>query len=874
MLKRMSKILGSGVSLIVLAVVLLASFGALFYADDALKKSRHALSSLTIDAERILTADLNSTTAVRLAASLQSERYVLNYRDYHDTKSALLAEVAKFKTSDKVRGYFSRMEEVQADIEDAESEAISLIDEEKWEDALEIVTEPAFRRQKGIYRANLSSALREMILGSEVQARQADKLFQLMQYGVMGMFLVLALIGVLYTREMKGALGRQQDMAQSLEDANENLEQRVVERTAELKENQAQFKTVLDNMPAAVFLKDADGGFQLINKRYEEIYDVTQAHVRGKSLYDLFSKVQADMLTAIDQNVKMKGEVSETEHTKDVGGGTIILSSVMFPIRDRHDEISGYGGIEIDITQRKKAEQRLAEKEAQLRVALDTMSDGIFVLDSDLNYVLYNDRYLDMIELPAGSVGIGKPMRDAVTAHARRGDYGPGDVDELVELRITNLGNDQPVEVEMFMPELARHIYIHKMPMDAGGCVVVISDITARKVAEQELAREKAVLDVTLEAMDQGISMMDNSLNILAFNEKFLDLLEIPHGLFPAGTSMEALLKFNAERGEYGDEDVDEAVRARVALARKFEAHQFERARPDGTVIEIRGNPLPDKGGFVSTYTDITARKKAEEELQQAYNVISSSINYASRIQRSILPDDDDVAAALADHFILWEPRDIVGGDIYWAGNWGDGFLIMLGDCTGHGVPGAFMTLISIGALERSLQDVETGDPGALIARMHQYIQLTLGQNIDGGESDDGIELGMCYLTGDGKALIYAGARFEIFVVEDGDVHIIKGDRKGVGYRGVPFVQEFQNKSIDLRTGQRFYITTDGMIDQIGGKRQRSFGRRRFKTLLLSVQGASFERQREQIHAAFMKFQGDQVRRDDVAVIGFEISGA
>jgi len=872
MLKIVSKTLGSGTSLIVLSVVLLASFGALFYADDAVKKSQQTLGKLTIDAERILAADLNSTTAVRLSASLQSERYVLNYQDYQDTKYALLDEVSKFQVSDKVREYFKRMEDVQADIEDAESEAISFIDEEKWEDALELVTEPAFRRQKGIYRASLSSALREMILSSEQQADQAATLSQTMQFGVLVMFLMLALIGVLYTREMKDALRRQRELALSLEDSNENLEQRVTERTVELQENQALFKTVLDNMPAAVFLKSAEGAFQLVNKRYEDIYDVTLDHVRGKTLYDLYPKVQADIFTAIDAKAKMQSGLTETEHTQKMDGNPIVLSSVMFPIEDRHGEISGYGGIEIDITERKKAEERLAEKEGQLRAALDNMSDGIFVLDADLNYVLYNDRYLEMIELPAGSVGIGKPMRDAVTAHARRGDYGPGDIEELVDLRITNLGNDQPVESEMFMPELARYNFINKMPMNAGGCVVVISDVTARKTAEQELAREKAVLDVTLEAMDQGISMIDDSLNMLAFNAKFLDLLEFPADRFPPGTSMETLLRYNADRGEYGDEDIDEAIQLRMELARKFEAHQFERTRPDGTVIEVRGNPLADKTGFVTTYTDITARKEAEEQLQQAYKLISGSINYASRIQRSILPGDDYLSAILSDHFILWEPRDIVGGDIYWAGMWGDGFLIMLGDCTGHGVPGAFMTLISTSALERSLQDVEVGNVGGLVARMHQYIQLTLRQNIDTGESDDGIELGVCYLPEDQTSMAYAGARFELMVVDGEDVSIIKGDKKGAGYRAVPYVQEFETKTLQVRDGQRFYLTTDGLIDQIGGTRRRSFGKRRLKSLLLSIQELPFDEQRERIYEAFTEFQGDQVRRDDVAVIGFEIS--
>ena len=138
-------------------------------------------------------------------------------------------------------------------------------------------------------------------------------------------------------------------------------------------------------------------------------------------------------------------------------------------------------------------------------------------------------------------------------------------------------------------------------------------DITELKERERELAEQKAILETTLENIDQGITMVDKNLRTIALNHRFLELLGFPPERFGRGFHMEEAFRFNAERGEYGPGDVEEQVRQRVDLSRRFEPHAFERIRPDGTVIAIRGKPLRGGGGFVSTYTDITEQKRGEE---------------------------------------------------------------------------------------------------------------------------------------------------------------------------------------------------------------------------------------------------------------------
>jgi len=260
------------------------------------------------------------------------------------------------------------------------------------------------------------------------------------------------------------------------------------------------------------------------------------------------------------------------------------------------------------------------------------------------------------------------------------------------------------------------------------------------------------------------------------------------------------------------------------------------------------------------------------QDLSKSYNVIADSIDYASRIQRSVLPDDALLSAVAKDHFILWEPRDVVGGDVYWCHEWGDGFLLILGDCTGHGVPGAFMTLISNGALERAMGEIPVGDVSGLVQRMHQYIQQSLGQDGDLTETDDGLELGACFVNPARGTLTFVGAWFDLFIVKDGSVVRLKGVKKGLGYREIPHDQEFKQVSVDIVDTTAFYMTTDGAVDQIGETNQRSFGIKRFESLLLDVQNSSMAEQKEVIRHAIVTHQGSTPRVDDIAVIGFKLA--
>jgi len=272
---------------------------------------------------------------------------------------------------------------------------------------------------------------------------------------------------------------------------------------------------------------------------------------------------------------------------------------------------------------------------------------------------------------------------------------------------------------------------------------------------------------------------------------------------------------------------------------------------------------------------EILQRKRAQARLTEAHELIQSSISYAGHIQRSLLPGTGRATGTIPfkEHFVIWEPRDLVGGDMLWTRSWGMGTLLILADCTGHGVPGAFMTLITTGALDRARLEVPAGHLDQLVQRVHQLVQMTLRQHESSRHADDGLELGACFVETEGPEpkLTFCGARFSLFCVHDGTVEEIKGSRRALGYRTIPFEQTYPAQPVPVRPGATFYLTTDGLIDQIGGSKRRAFGRRRFSALLQHLQDMPLADQEDHLWAAFLAYQQSEPRRDDVSLIGFRV---
>jgi serine phosphatase RsbU (regulator of sigma subunit) len=273
--------------------------------------------------------------------------------------------------------------------------------------------------------------------------------------------------------------------------------------------------------------------------------------------------------------------------------------------------------------------------------------------------------------------------------------------------------------------------------------------------------------------------------------------------------------------------------------------------------------------------SDLTELKESEERVARAHRFMLDSVRYASRIQSAMLAARDALARSMHDYFLIWEPRDIVGGDFFWFHHTDLGYFIIIGDCTGHGVPGAFMTLIACGLLDRHLRAVESPSPGMLLGFLHRDLQLMLGQGGGSdGETDDGFEAGVCFVSPAQRKLVFAGAHFSLWRARDGEMVETKGDRMGIGYRRLPAERSFNEVTMELAANESFYMTTDGLLEQVGGTHRRCFGRKRFAEAISNRLGCSMADQRKALLATLACHQGQESRRDDVTVLGFVPLGA
>jgi serine phosphatase RsbU (regulator of sigma subunit) len=286
-----------------------------------------------------------------------------------------------------------------------------------------------------------------------------------------------------------------------------------------------------------------------------------------------------------------------------------------------------------------------------------------------------------------------------------------------------------------------------------------------------------------------------------------------------------------------------------------------EKALADGFIITSDGELAGV--GFGLQLMNVVANMQAERNRQ-----IMHSIEYASVIQRAVLKPSRDALAKLGDAHLEWQPRDLVGGDFYLVEQHEDGWFVALGDCTGHGVPGAFMTLIASQVLSQALLRVGPRAPGRLLHEVSGGVKALLGQTTEQravAESDDGLDATFLWYERATRQLHFAGARVALHVLAPGQpLQVVEGERAGLGYVDTDPGQQWPTHVVDLAPGTLVFVTTDGLIDQIGGPKSIAFGKRRVRELLTMHADAGAPALASVLLDALAQWQGEQPRRDDL----------
>ncbi len=255
--------------------------------------------------------------------------------------------------------------------------------------------------------------------------------------------------------------------------------------------------------------------------------------------------------------------------------------------------------------------------------------------------------------------------------------------------------------------------------------------------------------------------------------------------------------------------------------------------------------------------------------LQHQKQEIEDSINYAQRIQNAILPLETEMKKWVPNSFVLFRPKDIVSGDFYWFLEKERKLIFVCADCTGHGVPGAFMSMIGSDRLNIIVAERKITSPGQILSELNRAIKKSLKQDGEVGSTRDGMDAAICTIDLDKGELSYAGANRPLWIIENGEIKEIKATKVAVaGF--TPDDQIFEEHIVKLRKELKFYMTSDGYADQFGGPREKKYKVKALKESLLKICGKSFEDQHDILESEIDEWMGEIEQVDDICVIGFE----
>jgi len=286
--------------------------------------------------------------------------------------------------------------------------------------------------------------------------------------------------------------------------------------------------------------------------------------------------------------------------------------------------------------------------------------------------------------------------------------------------------------------------------------------------------------------------------------------------------------------------------------------------------LKRKNQALEEKQEEIQHQSEVLTQ--ANEKIQRQNFDITSSINYAKRIQQAVLPKLGMIQKYLPNSFVLYQPRDIVSGDLYFFDARENYQVISAIDCTGHGVPGAFMSLIANDLLSNILLlQKENPSPDKILNQLHQNIKTTLRQDENNGQ--DGMDMSLCIVFPEQQKVEFAGAKNPVFYIQNKESYLIKGDIIPIGGQRRSKIEQYTKHTISISQQTAFYLYSDGFQDQFGGKKGKKFMSRKFRNLLLSIHEMPFYEQKNHLEKTLEDWteKGKYDQLDDILVLGFQV---
>jgi sigma-B regulation protein RsbU (phosphoserine phosphatase) len=271
--------------------------------------------------------------------------------------------------------------------------------------------------------------------------------------------------------------------------------------------------------------------------------------------------------------------------------------------------------------------------------------------------------------------------------------------------------------------------------------------------------------------------------------------------------------------------------------------------------------------------TNLTLEQKVIERTQKIESQnreITSSIQYARKIQNALLPPEEELNRSLPSYFILSKPRDIVSGDYYWLAHKDNKVIIAVADCTGHGIPGAFMSILGIALLNGMVNKAAVIRTNEILNQLRSQIIKSLHQTGKHNETRDGMEMALCVIDFSKKKLQYSGAFRPLYLIRNNELFELKGDSMPIGI--YPDEEDsFTSKEMLFEKNDMIYLSSDGYVDQIGGPSRKTFRSKYLKKMLIDIHQKPIDEQRAILEKNFEEWKGNIEQVDDILIVGIRI---
>jgi len=688
-----------------------------------------------------------------------------------------------------------------------------------------------------------------------------------------------------------------------VEELSESLEIKVEERTSELRESELRLHTLFDAAPDSISIIK-DGKYISCNKKTLDLFGYkTSKSFCNSSPSDnspLFQEggVSSEFLAKEKINDALENQYTQFEwkHKRNDSNkefdAEVILAKITLS-----DEPHIYAVVR-DISERKQLERQIKENQEQMTFVSQYANFGFWNFNPQIGDLHVNDIFVEMLGYEAKQVledghenQMFKPFRDGLAFWEQL--LHPEDAKRTGEILSAHINGETELYKVEYRMKKADGSWMWSLAMgriaeyDAQGKPIrfngVNIDIEDSKKAEFEIQQQKEFVSTLLDSQEQIVITTDG-VKLRTGNKAFLNFFDIENIQYFLDTIGDCICDTfeNDESNEYiqkmmGKEKWIDYVYNRpetmhkVMMKKDGENHIF--------TISSEKFTFDDEELETAVFTDITELEKIRKEVEKIHKHTRDSIEYASLIQHALIPDRNLFKKYFSDHLAIWEPKDIVGGDIYLFEELRNEneCLLMIIDCTGHGVPGAFVTML-VKAIERQItsniiNSNEVVSPAKILSVFNKNMKYLLKQNNKESLSNAGFDGGIIYYNKEEKIIKFSGAETPLFYFDINDeFKTIRGDRHSIGYKKSDMNYEFTDHTIKIKSGMKFYMSTDGYFDQNGGEKGFPFGKKRFKEIIENNYKKSFTQQKEFLIKTLNEYQSDEERNDDITLVGFEIN--